>query len=109
MNFMKKCHFLPKKCIFLEKMRVSDQNNKCPPSEKEHEKCLEKCIFRKSYLHGIQPKHTILLQRGPGERAGQAGVHPAALALGPGGDGHRQAGPHTRYVAYSNLTLYFSV
>ena len=78
-------------------MCVSDQNNKCPPSEKEHEK---------SCLHGIQPKHTILLQRGPGERAGQAGVHPAALALGPGGDRHRQAGPHTRYVAYSNFRFF---
>ena len=40
------------------------------------------------------------MQRGPGDGAGQAGVHPAALALGPGGDTHQQAGPHTRYVAY---------
>ena len=32
-------------------------HKKCPSSEKEH----EKYILRKSYFHGIQPKHTVVL------------------------------------------------
>ena len=32
-------------------------HNKCPSSEKEH----EKCIFRLSYFHRIQPNHEGLL------------------------------------------------
>ena len=38
---------------FQDKSYVIFDHNKCPPSETED----EKCIFRKSYFHRIQPKY----------------------------------------------------
>ena len=38
---------------FQDKFYVIFDHNKCPPSETED----EKCIFRKSYFHRIQPSY----------------------------------------------------
>ena len=38
---------------FQDKFYDIFDHNKCPPSETED----EKCIFRKSYFHRIQPRH----------------------------------------------------
>ena len=40
---------------FQDKFYVIFDHNKCPPSETED----EKCIFRKSYFHRIQPRHVL--------------------------------------------------
>ena len=44
---------------FQDKFYVIFDHNKCPPGETED----EKCIFRKSYFHRIQPSYEVDLNR----------------------------------------------
>ena len=62
--FFKNLHFwlfsgvLEVKLKFQDKFYDIFDHNKCPPSETED----EKCIFRKSYFHRIQPNHCASLK-----------------------------------------------